>query len=64
MATDNYIVIHNGVNRSSQAQVDVMIWIRKEIKHANIKYTNWSERITEVIYAPEGRKVEKNLKLL
>ena len=65
METINRILIYSSVNRRTQAQADVMMWINKSIKHTIITCTNSWERITEVklingLYTPEERRVEKN----
>jgi hypothetical protein len=45
METNNYIIIYGGVNRSTGAQVGVMIWTHKSIKNTIINYIYWSKRI-------------------
>jgi len=43
METDNYVVICSGVNRSTRAQADVMIWIHNSIRNTIIKKHTWAK---------------------
>ena len=65
--TINCKIIYSGVNRSIQAQSDVMIWIiNQSHTHTHHYYVHkLSERITEIkltngLYTPEEGRVEKN----
>jgi hypothetical protein len=73
MKTNNYIIIHSVLNRSTRPQAGVMIWIHKSIKNTIINYTYESKIIIEVklhtgkvklslfgLYDAEGKKVEEN----